>query len=90
MRRAISDAFMTATSALVLLLVLVAFDDNVREQVAHQLSSHPATVVATLSERGREIAAILVASAHEQSLMHAPLLLFALAGVVLVIFMLRT
>jgi hypothetical protein len=90
MRRAISDAMMTATSALILVLVLVAFDDNVRDQVTQQLASHPADAIAGVSERGREIVAIVVASAHEQSLMHAPLLLFAVAGVVLVLFMLRT
>ena len=90
MRRAMSEALMTAGSALVLVIALVAFDDRVREQVSLLLSSRPTVTFASLGDRVHDVAAVLIASAHQQSLAHAPLLIFSLAGVVLVLFMLRT
>jgi hypothetical protein len=90
MRRFIGDAITTAGGVLVLLTALVVMDERVREQVTWRLTSPPSDIVADVSVRFREIAAILAAAAHEQSLIHAPLLLFTVAGVVLVLFMLRT
>jgi hypothetical protein len=90
MRRTVNDAFMTIGSVLALVLALVALDDNVRTQVAQQLSANPATALVTFGERAQEIAAILIRSAQTQSLAHTPLVLFSIAGVVLVLFMLRT
>jgi hypothetical protein len=90
MRRAMGEALMTAGSALVLVIALVAFDDRVREQVSLLLSSRSSLTFASLGDRLHDVTAILMASAHQQSLAHAPLLIFSLAGVVLVLFMLRT
>ncbi len=91
MRRAMSEAMMTAGSALVIVIALVAFDDRVREQVsllavvAVDGRASPAWAI-----RLHAVSAVLIASAHQQSLAHAPLLIFSLAGIVLVLFMLRT
>ena len=90
MRRAISDAMMTAGGALVVVIALVAFDDRVREQVSLQLSSRPSDLMTDAGRRLHDVASVLIASAHQQSLAHAPLMFFTLAGIVLVLFMLRT
>ena len=90
MRRAMGDALMTAGSALVLVITLVAFDDQVRERASQLLSSSSTLTLAGVGYHLRDVSAILLASAHQQSLAHAPLLIFSLAGVVLVLFMLRT
>jgi hypothetical protein len=90
MRRAMSETLMTAGSALVIVITLVAFDDRVREQVSLLVASRPAVSFASLGDRVQGVMAVLVTSAHQQSLAHAPLLIFSLAGIVLVLFMLRT
>ena len=90
MRRAISDGMMTVGGVLVLLVALVAFDERVREQVLLQLSSRPTVALASASGRFNDMASVLLASAHQQSLAHAPLVFFTIAGIVLVLFMLRT
>jgi hypothetical protein len=90
MRRAISDAMMTAGGALVVVLALVAFDDQVREQVTMRLSSRPSNLAADAGSRLHDVATVLMVSAHQQSIAHAPLMFFTLAGIVLVLFMLRT
>ena len=90
MRRAISDAMMTAGSALALVVALVLIDGDVRQQISLRLSSHPAAELAASGEHVRDLASVIAMAAREQTLAHAPLAIFTLAAVVLVLFMLRT
>ena len=91
MRRAIGDAMLTAGSALVLILALVLFDDRVREQIGTVVDArNPGATLTTLDHRAAEIVTIVAVAARDQSLEHAPLVIFALAATVLVLFMLRT
>lgn len=90
MRRVISDAMMTAGSALALVVALVMIDADVRQQISLRLSSHPAAELASTGERVRDLASVIAVAAREQTLAHAPLAIFTLAAVVLVLFMLRT
>ena len=90
MRRVTNDAMITAGSALALIAGLVMIDANVREQLALRLSSpSTATLVAT-STGVRDFTTVIWQAARDQTLDHAPLALFTLAAVVLVLFMLRT
>lgn len=91
MRRAIGDATITAGSALALVLALVLFDDRVRDQLSAVVDpSHPGAALADMGQRINQIASIVAVAARTQSIDHAPLVIFALAATVLVLFMLRT
>jgi hypothetical protein len=91
MRRAIGDALLTAGSALALVLALVLLDDRVREQLTAVFDPrHPTDALAGVGWRLGQVMAIVVAAARTQSFEHAPLVIFALAAAVLVLFMLRT
>ena len=91
MRRAIGEAMMTAGGALALVLALVLLDDRVRDQIGMVLDArHPGATLTDLGGRAGHIAAIVAIAARELSLEHAPLVIFALAATVLVLFMLRT
>ena len=91
MRRAIGDAAMTAGGALALVVALVMLDDRVRDQISAVFDArHPSVALAGLGGHVSEILAIVAVAAREQSLEHAPLVIFALAATVLVLFMLRT
>jgi hypothetical protein len=90
MRRAMTDAMLTAGSALALIAGLLVIDADVRQQLALRLASNPATELAATGDRVRAIASVIFVAAREQTLAHAPLAIFTLAAVVLVLFMLRT
>ena len=88
-RRVVSEWLVSAAALTVLLLALVAIDDRVREQIVLRVSAGPAEQLAGLGSRLRDIAAILAIAARDQSIEHAPLVIFVLAAAVLVLFMLR-
>lgn len=90
MRRAFGEALMSAGVLAVLLLVLVAVDDRVREQIALRFSARPAVELANVGERARDLTSVVMEAVRDQSIEHAPLLIFVLAATVLVMFMLRT
>ena len=90
MRRAFGDALVSVGALAVLLLVLTAVDDRVREQISLRFSARPAAELASVGERVRDLTSVVVEVARDQSLEHAPLLIFVLAATVLVMFMLRT
>ena len=90
MRRGLREALMSAGTVVVLLLVLVGFDDRVREQVSLHLNARPSVELASAGRQMGDLTAVLTHAVREQSLGHAPLLIFTLAAAVLVLFMLRT
>jgi hypothetical protein len=76
-------------SVLLLLLILVSVDPRVREQVSGVWT--PGTpAVASISVHVREITSVVMSAARDHSIDQAPLMVFALAATVLVLFMLRT
>jgi hypothetical protein len=89
MRRAFPEALMSAGSVLILLLVLIGFNDGVRDQVSRRVS-HPSVELASVGRQARHVTNVIAQSARDHSLGHAPLLIFTLAAAVLVFFMLRT
>ena len=90
MRRAFGDALVSAGALAILLLALTAVDSRVREQISLRLSARPAAELANVGERVRDLTSVFVEVARDQSIEHAPLLIFVLAATVLVLFMLRT
>ena len=90
MRRATIDTAISALALLSVLSALVAFDPRVRDHVSTILSHDKAGGMAAITERAGEIGAALFMSARDQSMTHAPLLVFGVVAAVLVMFMLRT
>jgi hypothetical protein len=90
MRRGIREALMSGGTVVVLLLVLIGFDDRVREQVSMRIHARPSVELASAGRQLDDLTTVIAMAAHEQSIGHAPLLLFTLAAAVLVLFMLRT
>ena len=91
MRRIFGDALISMGALVALLTALVFVDDRVREQVSLRFSgAQPSTELANAGAHLRNLATVVMEAARDQSLEHAPILIFALAAVVLVLFMLRT
>jgi len=91
MRRVLGDGAMSVAGVLTLLLALVAFDDRVREQAAAIVGGgNPSARLVGFGEQARDLAMVVLQAARDQGLEHAPLMIFALAATVLVLFMLRT
>ncbi len=89
-RRAISDSMLTAAGALTVVIGLVMIDGRVRQEIAQQMTAPPSVELASAGARIRDLAMVMLQAAHDQSLAHAPLVIFAVAGFVLFLFMLRT
>jgi hypothetical protein len=81
---------MSAGTVMVLLLVLIAVDDRVRSELSGRFMSHPTAQLAAAGKQARDLTSVIAEAARDQSIAHAPLLIFALAATVLVLFMLRT
>ncbi len=80
---------MSAGTVVILLLVLIAYDDGVRDYLARRVA-HPSAEVASAGRQLHDLTNVIAAAARDQSIGHAPLLIFAVAAAVLVVFMLRT
>ena len=90
MRRAYREVLMSVGTVMILLLTLTAFDVRVRDQVSHVLKAPPRTEIASLGHQLSDLTSVIVEAARNQSLGHAPLLIFAFLSAVLMLFMLRT
>ena len=92
MRRSlrVREALMSAATVVVLLLILIALDDRVRDHISRPVLAHRSTELASAGQQLRELTSIIGTAARDQSINHAPLLLFTVAAVVLVSFMVRT
>ena len=90
-RRPVLDALLTGGPPLLLLAFLVAIDDRVREQLMLRVA--PDRAMHSLADAGstmRSLAAVIVEAGRDQSLAHAPMLIFAMAAGMLTLFMVRT
>jgi hypothetical protein len=82
---------MTAAGIGAVLVGLAVIDERVRDQFAALITGKgPTGEIGTLSAHVQALAFSIVGSLREQSIEHAPLAIFALAALVLVLFMLRT
>jgi len=90
MPRAFGETMMAAATVAFVLFVLVSFDERVRDEFSMRFVAHPTEQIASAGYQARTITTVIAEAAHRQSLEHAPLLIFTLAAIVLVLFMLRT
>lgn len=91
MRRAFGDALVSMGALGAVLAALVAVDGRVREQLSLRFSgSSASSELENVGSGARELVGVVVQVAKDQSLDHAPLMIFVLAASVLVLFMLRT
>ena len=90
MRRAFGDAMISLGAVILLLMMLVTIDPRVREQVSGSLGGPGSPRVATISSQMHEVTSVVLTAARDHSIDNAPLMIFALAATVLVLFMLRT
>jgi hypothetical protein len=91
MRRAFGDTLISIGALAALLATLVLVDDRVREQVSMRFSGRtPSTELHDAGRRVSDIAHVVMLALADRGLEHGPMLIFALAAIVLVLFMLRT
>jgi hypothetical protein len=81
---------MSVGTVVILLLVLIAFDDRVREFVSRRVVAHPSAELTSVGRQISDFVNVIAQAARTQGLGHAPMLIFALAAAILVLFMLRT
>jgi hypothetical protein len=89
MRRALGDAAISAAALIILLVMLVSVDDRVRDHLAGVFSPSTSEVADARKEISG-VVAVVVDAIKDQSVNHAPLVIFGVAATVLVLFMLRT
>ena len=90
-KRAIGDALISVGALCALIGLLAAFDARVREQISLRVGAgQPAAQVAHAEAAVRNLATVVFVAARDQSIEHAPLVIFVLAATVLLLFMLRT
>jgi len=74
----------------VLIAILAAFDERMREQVMLRVNGSPSAQMANAGATVRTLSAVVFDVVKDQSIEHAPLVIFVLLATVLLLFMLRT
>lgn len=85
--RGMGEAIASLICFICVLGALVAIDDRVRDRLSFEMSSQQLT---TWGERAGSVVNVILDVARDQSIAHAPLLVFSVVALVLVLFMLRT
>lgn len=89
MRRA-GETTISLFGLVVLLVALVSMDDRVRERVANMAMTSNSSELANAGKQVTSLVSVLFDAVKDQSVAHAPLVIFGAAAVVLVLFMVRT
>lgn len=89
-RRGVGEAVGSAFCFLAVIAALVAIDERVRDRMSLLFAEAATDRVGSWGHRASSLADVIVQAARDQSIAHAPLVIFAMVAVVLVIFMLRT
>jgi hypothetical protein len=89
MRRKYKEIVMSIGAVALLLLVLISFDDRVKREFSRRWSAGPSAEAAEFSRTARNLSMVVVQAAKDQGLAHTPILVFVLAGSVLLFFMTR-
>jgi len=90
MRRQLREVVLSVGAVVLLLLLLTAMDDRVRDQVSLRVVAHPTVELASAGRQARDLTTVIAEAARYQTIGHAPLLIFTMAAAVLMLFMLRT
>jgi hypothetical protein len=90
-RNSVFGGFTAAAGFGALVAGLALIDVRVRDELARLLTGHPPSGdFVTVGQRLQTVAAVAVQALRDQSIEHAALVIFALAALVLVLFMTRT
>jgi hypothetical protein len=90
MRRMFRNAGVSAGALLVVVATLVVVDARVRDRVAAGVSGAASPrAIADAGGQASYVAGVLLSAARDQSIDHAPMVIFVVAATVLVVFMLR-
>jgi hypothetical protein len=90
-RRPFSSGLAAAGGICALLIGLAAIDDRVRDQMSLAFARRgPTEEIATVGSQVQDMVAIVAQAVRDQSIENAPMVIFALAAMVLVLFMTRT
>jgi len=89
-KRAVGEALMSVMGLGVLIATLAAMDERMREQVMLRVNGDPAAELASAGATVRSLTAVVVEAVRDQSIEHAPLVIFVVIGALLLLFMLRT
>jgi uncharacterized membrane protein len=91
MPRVMSDALISMGALVLLLASLVSIDERVREHVTNMLTTPPVSAeIVGAGVRVEQVSALVLKAARDQSVEHAPMVIFAVVATVLVLIMLRT
>ncbi len=91
MRRVVSDALISLGAVLILLVALVSIDERVRERVERLVTTVPSSSqIGGVGADIENMSTLIYKAARDQSVEHAPMVIFAVASAVLVLFMVRT
>ena len=88
MRRVFGDAVISFGAVMALLVMLVSVDPRVRYQLSSAWDGSGATT--SVSKDLVEVSSVVLQALQDHGIANAPLMIFALAATVLVLFMLRT
>ena len=89
-KRAMGDALMSMSGLVVLVATLAAMDERMRHEVMLRINGDPAAQLSSAGATVRSLTAVIIEAVRDQSIEHAPLVIFVVIGVVLLGFMLRT
>jgi hypothetical protein len=90
MRRVFGDAMISLCALLLLLIMLVSIDPRVKEQMSGLWGGSGPSAVTSVRTQVNKASTVVLSAARDHSIDNAPLMIFALAATVLVLFMLRT
>jgi hypothetical protein len=90
MGRPFAGPLSAAGGVLALVVGLAAIDSRVRDQVVRLAGLRPATEIASVGGYVQDFVLVVVQAVRDQSMERAPLVIFTLAAMVLVLFMLRS
>jgi hypothetical protein len=86
----IKDVLLSAGALLLVLFALMLVDGRVREHVGRAVAgSASPQAVAAAGGQLQYVAGVILTTARDQSIEHAPMVMFVVAAAVLVAFMLR-
>jgi hypothetical protein len=91
MRRVVSDALISVGAVLLLLVALVSIDDRLKERVQGMVTRPPnSSQIAGVGAQVQNVSTVIYKAARDHSIENAPMVIFGVAAIVLVGFMLRT
>lgn len=87
-----SDILLSACALSILVVLLMAFDGRLRDEVRMRLRAptRATSDIAAVGGQARSLVGLLVESAKSQTQNHGPMVVMVAGGVILTLFMVRT